>query len=154
MIGGRTIRLIGFDGRDRLWFRYGNQYTVHAISATEHVTVKPKSSIEAGLKLPEERSGHFHVIGDGRQLFEQLALLDKQGRFFFGDNFGVHVIHPDAPEHFEYQPIYKINYELNKVSSSPNFCPIIQMTSDITGKVFVWSAQGYSDRTIGTNLLL
>lgn len=149
VIGGPTIYLIGFDGRDRLWFRYRDQQTVHAIGATEHVTLKPKTSIEAGLALPTERSGHFHVTGNGHTLFERLSVLDKQGRFYFGDNFGVHIIHPDSPEHFDYHPIYKIYYEKNLAPSSPNFSPIIQINMDITGKIFVWTAPGSYNPSLG-----
>lgn len=123
---------------------------MYGVGATELVTVKPKSSREAGVVLETERGGHFHVVGDGRTLFERLSVLDKQGRFYFGDHFGVHIIHADSPEHFEYQPLYQIYYEKNIASKSPNYSPIIQMCLDVTDKLFVWSAPGsYSDITHG-----
>lgn len=142
IVSGSGLGLVGFDGRDRIWFKTGASHILHGLSETEYVTLLAKSRTEAGIPERDSRYKEYFHSGEINALKEPIAVLDQQNRFYISDSVGVHIIHPDEPQHFDYFSTYKINYERGIFyEKSETFTTLFKYV-DTTGKLFVWSTPG------------
>jgi len=155
VIGAAGLGLVGFDGRDRIWFKLGNSDILHGLGEHEYVTLKVKSRTEVGLPERKERKGteYFHT-GEINGHGDPICALDHENRFYLSDSIGVHIIYADALDHFEYHTPYKINYERNIFYEKCETFYTLHKLVDVTGKLFVWSTPGMCgwSGTVGTAL--
>lgn len=150
VIGAAGLGLVGFDGRDRIWFQSSHSHILHGLNETEYVTLESKTRTEAGIpKKDSPYKEYFHTgvkeyfhTAEINALKEPICTLDRENRFYISDSVGVHIIHPDAPAHFDYFSTYKINYEKGIFYEKSETFSTLYKYVDTTGKLFVWSTPG------------
>ncbi len=138
--------MVGFDGRDRIWFKLSHSDVLHGLGEHEYVTLNAKTRAEAGLPEHKEKphlKEYFHT-GEINAYAEPICALDHENRFYVSDSIGVHIIHADSPNHFDYHSTYKVNHEKNIFYENNEVFSKLFKYVDVTGKLFVWSTAGLS----------
>ena len=131
--------LLGFDGNGRLWATPYDGRPAHACSPTGWDTLPAKLRSQAGLP-PEVGSGE-----DAMALFGGGFHLDRKGRFFLADSYGVHVLDGDR---WSYQPLVTKNYR-RREDRIGSFC--FAEGPDATVCVWAtWDRTGYGNCYSGT----